>query len=181
MKKILAFSGSNSSKSINQTLVSIASQVVKNHKVTVIDIRDFPAPIYGEDLEGDSGIPEKIAELRTLMDEHDAFIFSTPEHNGYIPAVAKNTFDWLSRTEGKFFGEKPVLLLSTSPGGYGGANTLNVLKGLAPWWGAEVVGTYSLGSFYDKVTDGKLEEEELSKLTTNINALENALSEKAEA
>ena len=45
MKKIIAFSRSNSSKSINQQLVRIVSKYIKNAEVEVISLRDFPAPI----------------------------------------------------------------------------------------------------------------------------------------
>jgi NAD(P)H-dependent FMN reductase len=57
--------------------------------------------------------------------------------------------DWLSRVEpGKTFMAKPLLLLSASPGPNGGRTNLDNMATLAPWWGAEVVATFSLGNFY---------------------------------
>jgi NAD(P)H-dependent FMN reductase len=49
MKKILAFSGSNSSVSINQRLVKAAAKLVAG--IDVIDLRDYDAPIYSQDIE----------------------------------------------------------------------------------------------------------------------------------
>ena len=56
MKKLLAFSGSNSSKSINQQLVKHVTSFVKNNKVTVIDLRDYPLPLFSIDIEENEGI-----------------------------------------------------------------------------------------------------------------------------
>ena len=49
--KIIAFSGSNSSSSINQQFVHAIVTKIDFSEVEVIDLRDYPAPIYGIDLE----------------------------------------------------------------------------------------------------------------------------------
>ena len=144
MKKILSFSGSFSADSINHQLVRYTSSLIKNTDFSIIRLSDFEAPIYRNELEMESGIPVNIKKLRLLFDEADAFIISTPEYNSSVPAGLKNTLDWLSRMEGKIFQDKPVLLMATSPGGRGGQTVLGHLSTVIPFWGAKLVGTFSL-------------------------------------
>lgn len=175
MKKILAFSGSNSSKSINQALVASAAKLINNAEVDVIDLRDYDAPIYSQDIEAESGMPERITKLFELISSYDALVIATPEHNGYITAFFKNTLDWLSRVNMKYLDGKDVVLLSTSPGGYGGANTVAKLSGTLAYTGANVVSTYSLGGFFDKFDNEAQkisDSEELAKLQAALDKLE---------
>jgi len=150
MKKILAFAGSNSAESINRTLLEYAVTKFTQHTVSTIDLRDFDAPLFSQDIEGQSGIPERIRQLRTVFDEHEAFLIASPEHNGMMPAFFKNTMDWISRMEGKIFQQKPVMLMSTSPGPRGGRTNLANMKAVFPHWGASAVfAGFHLGSFYE--------------------------------
>ena len=175
MKKIIAFSGSNSANSINQQLVKTAAKLVNDAMVEVLDIRDYASPFFSIDLEKESGIPTIIQELREKLNEADGYMISSPEHNGSIPAYFKNMIDWLSRMDMKVFGNKPMLLMSTSPGKGGGATNLGNLQKLMPWWGGEVVSTFSLGSFHDKFKDGELGTLELKELQEKVQALESAI------
>ncbi len=74
MNKILAFTGSNSSKSVNRKLLEYALKKVQSLDVTLIDLRDFPAPIYCMDIEEDSGIPFEVLRLRGLFDQADGYV-----------------------------------------------------------------------------------------------------------
>ena len=74
-------------------------------------------------------------------------MIASPEYNGSIPAAFKNVIDWISRVNMKFLGDKPVLLLSTSPGKNGGATNLAQMAKLLPWWGAQLVENQSFGNF----------------------------------
>ena len=129
MKKILTVSGSNSKNSINRTLLELASSKIEGHEVTTLDIRDYPMPFFSLDREESEGHPDAAKQIRTLFAQHDAFIISSPEHNGAIPAEFKNLFDWMSRIDGKLWSDKPMLLMSTSPGGRGGATVLEIARG----------------------------------------------------
>lgn len=150
MKKIIAFSGSNSPDSINQKLVVAAVNKLSQAAVHLITLSDFDVPIYGEEIENEMGIPEPILQLHACFAMADGFIIASPEHNGLPPAFFKNIIDWLSRINQKIFNHKPVLLLSTSPGSMGGQSNLTILKGLLPRWGAQVISTYALGDFAAK-------------------------------
>lgn len=123
--KILAFAGSTRSQSFNKTLVRAAADMAKQAgaEVTVVNLADYPMPLYDGDLEQESGIPEKALELKELMDSHQGILLACPEYNGSITAVLKNTLDWLSRQKGAFDG-KTAALLSASPGALGGLRGL---------------------------------------------------------
>jgi chromate reductase, NAD(P)H dehydrogenase (quinone) len=149
-KHILAFSGSNWSKSINQKLLVYASTLITKCKVRIISLRDYPAPLYSMDIEMGEGIPEKMRELNSLFNEHDAFLLALPEHNGSMTPVFKNTVDWLSRIELPVFRNKPVCLLSTSPGLRGAAHNREHITGLMPFWGGRVISSHSVGTFQEK-------------------------------
>lgn len=171
MKKILAFSGSNSSKSINQQLVQIAASMVEGHEVEVIDLRYYDAPLYGIDLENKEGIPPSILKLKSKIQSADGMIIATPEHNGSMPAFLKNTIDWLSRINQKVFDDKPVLFIATSPGGRGGKSALEHLVSIMPYRGAKVVGSFSLPSFNENVINGVLEAKNSTMLQAEVDKL----------
>ena len=152
MKKLLAFSGSSSSKSINQQLVKHVTSFVKNNKVTVIDLRDYPLPLFSIDIEENEGIPENAKKLKQLFDKHDGFIIALPEHNTSMTAFFKNMIDWLSRVKVSVFENKPILLLSTSPGPGGGRSVLAQAEPvLSGYLAGKVIGKYGLAKFYDNV------------------------------
>ena len=177
MTKILAFSGSSSSRSINQKLVHAAVRHLEPETVTVIDIRDYPLPIYSIDIE-EEAMPENALRLHELFSGHAGFLISSPENNSSITAILKNVIDWMSRMEGKIFQEKPVLLMSATPGKNGGRTNLEHMAKLMPWWGGTVVATFSVARFQDAfdVEAGALRDaEQQAELLAAVKALEVAV------
>jgi len=146
MKNIVAFSGSNNPDSINEKLIQSVIQRYPKYDIRFIDLKKFDAPIYAQDIHS-KGIPQSIIELYKIFQESEGFIIASPEHKGLPSAFLKNTIDWLSVITQKFFDNKPVLLLSTSPGAIGGKTHLGILAKLVPFWGGKLTATYSLGSF----------------------------------
>ena len=129
MTKIIAFAGSTRKESFNKKLVKVAASAAEatGAEVTVIDLADYPLPLYDGDLEADSGLPENAAKLKKLFSEHDGLLLASPEYNGSISGVLKNTLDWLSRpgaVEGSVFAGKAAIIMSASPGGLGGLRAL---------------------------------------------------------
>ena len=176
MKNIVAFSGSNSSKSINQQLIQAVSKMVNGAEVNILNIRDYVAPIYGQDEEEENGFPESMVQFHKQIQSADGFIVSSPEHNGSMPAAFKNTIDWVSRMGGKVFNEKPTVFLSTSPGPRGGASVMGHLLSIMPYQGAKVIGGHSVGSFNDKVQNGELiNGEDKTSIQTLVDKLVEAL------
>ncbi|SMC31916.1 NADPH-dependent FMN reductase [Moheibacter sediminis] len=172
MKKILAFTGSNHSKSINRQLLQFALELIdkRSFEITEIDLRDYSPVMLSLDEEKQNGLPAETQKLHELMHNFDGYIIASPEHNSSVPAFLKNITDWLSRKELKFFNEKPVLLLSTSQGGRGGKTNLAVLESVySRMFSAKITGTFSLPSFSQNFQDGKIvNDEELNLLKEEI-------------
>lgn len=130
--KILAFAGSTRTGSFNKKLVRVAAEHARaaGADVTLVDLRDFPMPLYDGDLEEASGVPENAKKFKTLMRAHDGFLISAPEYNSSITGVLKNVIDWASRTETDdepdlvCFRGKTAALMSASPGALGGLRGL---------------------------------------------------------
>lgn len=175
--KIIAFAGSNSSKSINRQLVKYVLTHFEDADVTLLDLNDFEMPIYSMDREKNDGIPEKAKQFREYFNEADAIICSLAEHNSSYSVALKNILDWCSRVDLNIFNETPMLLMSTSPGGYGGGNVMGLAKKFFPKCKAELVETFSLPSFKDNFSDGKVVEGELrDELSEKIEELKRVLN-----
>jgi len=167
MKKILAFAGSNHAKSIHYQLLDFTASLIDDFEVKILDIRAWDIPIYSIDMDPDQ-TPDLITKLIKQIGEYDGFIIASPEHNGGTPAFFKNILDWLSRRGKKVFADKPVLLMSTSPGGGGGATNRKFLAHTLPYQGANIAATYGLPSFQQNMQNGKLEDEQLKELKAAI-------------
>ncbi|MDZ4134419.1 MAG: NAD(P)H-dependent oxidoreductase, partial [Paracoccaceae bacterium] len=50
----------------------------------------------------------------------DAVVIATPEYNKALPGVLKNALDWVSRTKGGVWLDKPVAIISAAAGRAGG-------------------------------------------------------------
>ena len=134
--RILAFAGSTRQNSYNKTMVRIAAKAAEQAgaEVNVIDLRDYPLPIFDEDLEK-SGTPENARKLKELFVQHQGLLIASPEYNSSITAVLKNTIDWVSRPAS---GEPPLVayrdkvasLMSASPGALGGLRGLVHLRSI---------------------------------------------------
>lgn len=129
--KILAFAGSTREASFNKRLIRIAAEGASaaGAEVTLIDLRDFPMPLYDGDLEANESLPENAMKLKALFLEHQGLLISSPEYNGGMSAVLKNTIDWVSRSapgEGGLaaYRDKVAALMSASPGRLGGLRGL---------------------------------------------------------
>lgn len=175
-KRILAFAGSNHSASINHQLVNyVASELETDFEVEVIDMRDWKLPIYSIDMDPDD-TPELITQLIGQIEKADALMFASPEHNGGPSAFLKNILDWLSRRSKKVYEGKRIMLLSTSPGGTGGGTHLDYFKKSLPYFGGDIVCSFSLPSFFDSLNDGVLQSEQKKLLDVELTAFKTAIN-----
>lgn len=163
--KIIAFAASSSSKSINKKLVSYAAGLLDDVSVEILDLNDYELPIFSEDNEAELGQPELAKEFFAKFSNCDGVIVSFAEHNGSYSAAYKNLFDWCSRIDTKVYQNKPMVLLSTSPGPGGGARVLAQAKDSMPHFGGIVKGNFSLPSFNQNfdVENNKITDDELVK------------------
>lgn len=147
MPTILAFGASTSTQSINKQFATYAGRAIPNAVLKVIDLNDFVAPLYSADEESANGIPDAAKAFVSEIEQVDGIILSLAEHNGSYAAAFKNIFDWGTRHKQKVWSDKPMLLLSTSPGARGGSTVLAAAVNTFPHLGANVVATFSLPSF----------------------------------
>ncbi|WP_457580768.1 NADPH-dependent FMN reductase [Ensifer canadensis] len=99
--RIIAFSGSAREGSFNKLLASEAAAQARDlgATVTLIDLNDFTMPVYHGDDERRDGTTPNGRLLRRMFMEHDGFLIASPENNGSVSALLKNTFDWISRAD----------------------------------------------------------------------------------
>lgn len=176
MKNIIAFAGSNSSKSINKQLVTYASSLVENVNVTILDLNDFNLPIFGVDLEAKIGQPENAHKFLNYIKQSDGIIVSLAENNGAYTAVFKNLLDWMSRIQGKTFFGKPMLLMASSDGKRGGQSVLEMAQSRFPRHDANIIANFSLPSFYNNFSNGTIINPELdAELKAKVEQFSEAL------
>ena len=128
---IVAFSGSARKESYNQQAVTFIAQELQElgHEVQLLAMADFVLPLFNQDVEASDGMPEIVASLREQFAQAEAFVIATPEYNGSFTSVLKNALDWCSRpapngNSDSVYRDKPVALVSASPGRMGGMRSL---------------------------------------------------------
>lgn len=177
MTKILAFSGSARKDSYNQRLVKIAAAGAEQAgvEVTVINLADFPMPIFNQDFEAEYGMPKPASEFKQLLIAHDGFLLASPEYNSAFSPLLKNAIDWASRREGD---EAPLLayrgklsaIMSASAGILGGLRGLVFLRMLLSNIGVNVLANQQAVAHADKAFDpyGNLIDENMQALIVNL-------------
>jgi len=148
MVRIIAFAASSSRKSINKQLVTYAANLIEDAQVEVLDLNDYELPLFSEDREQILGQPQLAHDFLAKIASADGLVISFAEHNGSYSAAYKNLFDWCSRIQ-KVFQGKAMVLLSTSPGGKGGASVLAQAVNSASYFEGEVLGSLAIPSFYE--------------------------------
>jgi len=129
--RILAFAGSIRGESFNARLVRVAAEGARTSgaDVTILDLADYPLPLFDQDFEQQQGTPENATKLKQQFLDHDGLLISSPEYNSSITPLLKNTIDWVSRSAS---GEEPLAayrhkvaaIMAASPGGLGGLRGL---------------------------------------------------------
>lgn len=129
--KILAFAGSTRQDSFNKKLIKVAAAgaIAAGAETTVLDLREFPMPLYDGDLEAKEGLPENAKKLKALFLANQGLLISSPEYNSSISGVLKNALDWVSRSGP---GEAPLSAFAGKVAGLVAASTgaLGGLRGL---------------------------------------------------
>lgn len=166
---ILAFAATNSSTSINLQLVKSVTSQFEEHNVNILDINDYEMPIYSQD-RNNAGVPQQALDFNEAIKNADAIIIGLAEHNGTFSTAFKNIFDWGSRVEKNFFLNKPMMLLSTSPGPRGGQSVMESASSIFPYFGGNIKAQFSLPSFQDNFSNGSIQTVELAaQLEEKIN------------
>ena len=145
--KILVFAGSVRSGAFSGRTADVAQKelAMQGAEVTRISLADYTLPILDEDLEKEKGVPDNAVKLGRLIAAHDGLLIATPEYNGSIPPLLKNTIDWVSRVRtdsGRMFrpfAGKVAGLCSSSNGHFAGIRCINHLRAVLVRCRMEVV------------------------------------------
>jgi chromate reductase len=134
--KILVIPGSLRSGSLNAKLAAAAAHelALADVEVTRISLGDFPLPIYDGDLQAKSGVPKHAVNLKRLIGAHHGVLIVTPEYNSSVPALVKNTIDWVSRVQDahesryQVFRDRAFAIAAASESRLGGMRSLAALR-----------------------------------------------------
>lgn len=147
--RILVFAGSARKEALSKRLARAAhaALLTAGAQATLIDLADYPAPLYNGDDETASGVPPGITALLEVIIGHDGILIATPEYNGSMTPLLVNTLDWISRINASPAGPaglavlpaKPVAIVSSSPGPLGGLRSLMHLRDLLGYLGMLVL------------------------------------------
>lgn len=165
--KIIVISGSTRTGSIHTQLAKLAAEELSTAgvEVTLLDLGDFAMPLFDADLLHRDGPPESAHELRAIIGDHHGLLIASPEYNGAMTPLLKNTVDWVSRVDMFTLFGKLIGLMAASPGGGGGAKVLAMTSGWLASIGANVCAeTFSAPSINDHLVDGHLDEETSNRL-----------------
>lgn len=171
--KILVFAGSIRGGAYSGRTADLAQRELASQgaEVTRVSLADYPLPIMDEDLEAEKGIPDNAVKLARLFAAHDALLVCTPEYNGSIPPLVKNTIDWVSRVSSdggkplKPYPGKVVAICSSSDGHFAGIRSATHLRAVLSHIQMEVIAPQvSVPNGADAFDeDGNFREERLNK------------------
>jgi chromate reductase len=171
--KILVFAGSIRTGAYSGRTADVAQRelALQGAEVTRISLADYPLPILNGDLEREKGVPDSAVKLGRLIAAHDGLLIATPEYNGSLPPLLKNTIDWVSLVRKD--GGRPVRplagkiagLCSSSNGHFAGIRCINHLRAVLVRCQMEVVtpecSVPEGGNAFDE--DGNFRDERLHK------------------
>lgn len=123
--RLLGICGSLRAGSFNRKLMHEAVAIFDPAEFAEGDLR---LPLYDGDLEEFQGIPDAVQLLADAIAAADAVIIAGPEYNKGLSGVLKNALDWVSRTKGAPWRDKPVAIMSAAGGRAGGERTQMTLR-----------------------------------------------------
>jgi len=165
---LLTICGALRKASTNRLLLAEAARAFG--PATTVDA-NLRLPLFDEDIETGPGIPAEVQALADQIKAADAVVISTPEYNKALPGVLKNALDWVSRTKGGPWRDKPVAVISAADGRAGGDRSQFSLRlAMMPFRaqvlpGPEVMVAHSRQAFDG---DGRLIEAQYVKALTEL-------------
>jgi chromate reductase, NAD(P)H dehydrogenase (quinone) len=159
--KILIIPGSLRSGSHNAKLAAAVAHEFAQADIDVsrISLGDFALPIYDADLQAKSGVPKNAVNLKRMIAAHQGVLFVTPEYNSSVPALVKNSIDWVSRVQdadeirGQVFRDRAFAIASASQSRLGGTRALAALRLILSACHATVIPNQLALSFADQAYD----------------------------
>src|SRR3954453_3347099 len=161
--RILAISGSLRDASNNTALLRALREEAPEGVTVEIWNRLREIPPYDQDDDVVPG-PTAVEAFRQLVREVDAVFFATPEYNSSVPGALKNALDWASRPLAtNSFRNKPVAVISSSAGAFGGVWAAAELRKVLGAMGARVADAeLAVGHANEKFDDaGRLADDDV--------------------
>jgi NAD(P)H-dependent FMN reductase len=134
--RLLFFAGSTRDGSFNKKLAGLAHHIAEANGIeaVLVDLKDYPMPIYNGDLEAKEGPPERARAFKALLGEYRGVFIASPEYNSSVTPLLKNTLDWVTRVRAKgetgleVFKTRVFAISGASPGYYGAMRSLLHLR-----------------------------------------------------
>jgi chromate reductase len=119
LPRLLAISGSlRRASNTTAVLRGLAPLLADRAQLELLPLNEVPP--YDADLDGDAA-PEPVRRLKQAITQCDGLVIGSPEYNYGMPGVLKNAIDWASRPGfASPLKGKPALIITTSPGLFGG-------------------------------------------------------------
>jgi chromate reductase len=161
--RILAISGSLREASSNTALLrALREEAPEGVEIELWQgLKEIPPYDSDDDVVP---APGTVEAFRSLVREADAVFFATPEYNSSVPGALKNALDWASRPLAtNAFRNKPVAVISSSAGAFGGVWAAAELRKVLGAMGARVSeAELSVGHAAEKLDDrGRVVDEDV--------------------
>lgn len=116
MKKVGILVGSLRQESFTKKVAkNVAPLFPDDVEIDWLDIGKLP--LYNQDVDSQTELPDEIVHFREKAREKDGFVFFTPEYNRSVPGVLKNALDVGSRPKAtSVWNDKPAGIISVAPG-----------------------------------------------------------------
>ncbi len=161
--RILAISGSLRDASNSTALLrALREEAPEGVEIVLWDgLKSMPPYDQDDDVVP---APAAVAAFRELVSRSDAVFFATPEYNSSVPGALKNALDWGSRPLATNpFRNKPVAVISSSAGAFGGVWAAAELRKVLGAMGSRVAeAELAVGHANEKLDDrGRLADQDV--------------------
>jgi NAD(P)H-dependent FMN reductase len=162
---VLVMPGSTRAGSHNAALgAAIVDRLVdRGVAAEFVDLREFPLPLFDPELEAADGVPAAARRLHDLLARHAGLVIVTPEYNGSISTLLKNTIDWISRVDRSVLQRPVVALASASPSSKGGATGRASLRAMCDHMGVGLLDReLGLARSHEVIVEGVIDDGQAS-------------------
>ncbi len=174
LKKMLLFSGSIRSNSVNAYLLKAIQTIGKDvfEFVNYSELQNLP---YFNPEIGDDHLPWEVEDLRNAIASADVLLICTPEYVFSLPGILKNALEWTVST--MVFDMKPCIpITASSLGEKAHESLLLILRTMGARieddWSIHIPGAKTKISSHGEITDSDL----LHRIKQMLNSVSNALN-----
>ncbi len=128
--RIIVFAGSARRDSVNKHVARVAARLLdeRGADARFLDLADYEMPLYHGEIEADHGVPDAGHALAAEFAPATGLLIASPEYNGAMTALLKNTVDWVTRIDRAILRDKYFGLMSATPGPRGGTRGLTLVR-----------------------------------------------------